>query len=181
MSSQDYRSALDAAIKEYATLEQEKRALDDRLAQLGQTVGTLTRLLGLAPTVPLGLTDACRMILRRGDPMTPVEVRNRLTAIGIDMSKYANDLAAVHTILKRLNDSGELRFIPRTPGKHQYAWNTPTTQVAVSRDIVSVMHDATHEREAMRVTSVPDDSQEGTGQPSLARRAKRQRSKKAQK
>jgi hypothetical protein len=123
MTSQDYRLALDAAIKEYEDLGQQKRALDDRLAQLGQTVGSLTRLLGLTPTVPLGLTDACRMILRRGDPMTPVEVRNRLLAIGIDMSKYANDLAAVHTILKRLSASGELRFIPGAAGKHQYAWN----------------------------------------------------------
>ena len=49
--------------------------------------------------------------------MTPVAVRNRLVlAIGIDMSKYANDLAAVHTILKRLNSSGELRFIAGTRG-----------------------------------------------------------------
>src|SRR5882672_11791195 len=111
MANQDYRLALDAATKEYEDLAQQKRALDDRLAQLGQTVGSLTRLLGLPPTVPLGLTDACRMILRRGDPTTPVEVRNRLLAIGIDMSKYANDLAAVHTILKRLSASGELRFI----------------------------------------------------------------------
>ena len=48
--------------------------------------------------------------------MTPVDVRDRLLAIGIDMSKYANDLAAVHTILKRLNASGELRIIARGPG-----------------------------------------------------------------
>ena len=103
-------------MKEFEALGQEKRAIDDRLAQLGQTIGTLTRLLGLTPTVPLGLTDACRMVLRRGEPMTPIEVRDRLRAIGIDVSKYANDLAAVHTILKRLNQAGELRFIPRGDG-----------------------------------------------------------------
>jgi hypothetical protein len=182
MTSQDYRLALDAAMKEYEDLGQQKRALDDRLAQLGQTVGSLTRLLGLTPTVPLGLTDACRMILRRGDPMTPVEVRNRLLAIGIDMSKYANDLAAVHTILKRLSASGELRFISGAAGKHQYAWNQPTTSAGLSKDIVSASHDAAHEREAMRVTVLPDDSREdvGAGRPSPARRAKR-RPKKARK
>jgi len=149
MTDDNYRTALDAAIKEYEALGEQRRALDDRMAQLGQTIGTLTRLLGLTPTVPLGLTDACRMVLRSGHPMTPVEVRDRLLAIGIDVSKYANDLAAVHTILKRLNASGELRFITRQPGKHQYAWNGPTTPVALKPDIVARMHDATHEREVM--------------------------------
>jgi len=87
MTDQDYRAALDAALKEYETLGREKGAIDDRLAQLGQTIGTLTRLLGLTPTVPLGLTDACRMILRHGEPLKPVAVRDRLVSIGIDMSK----------------------------------------------------------------------------------------------
>ena len=175
MTEQDYRAALDAAVREYETLGREKGAIDDRLAQLGQTIGTLTRLLGLTPTVPLGLTDACRMILRHGEPLTPVAVRDRLVSIGIDMSKYANDLAAVHTILKRLNSSGELRFIPGTPGSHQYVWNRATTPVALTRDIVSVMHDATHEREAMRVTAVPEDED---GSP-RATRTKRPASRKA--
>src|SRR5260370_3176966 len=125
MTYEAYRAALAAAIKEYEALGRQRREVDDRLAQLGQTIGTLTRLLGLTPTVPLGLTDACRMVLRGGQPMTPVEVRDRLMAIGVDVSKYANDLAAVHTILKRLNGSGELRFVPREPGKHKYVRNTP--------------------------------------------------------
>jgi hypothetical protein len=153
MTAGNYRAALDAAIKEYEALGEQRRALDDRMAQLGQTIGTLTRLLGLTPTVPLGLTDACRMVLRSGHPMTPVEVRDRLLAIGIDVSKYANDLAAVHTILKRLNTSGELRVIARAPGKHQYAWNGPSNRVAQTPDIVAHMHDATHEREVMRATT----------------------------
>jgi hypothetical protein len=172
MTSLDYRGALDAAIKEYEDLQQQKRALDDRLAQIGQTVGSLTRLLGLTPTVPLGLTDACRMILRRGHPMTPVEVRNRLLAIGVDMSKYANDLAAVHTILKRLRASGEARVIS-SAGKHRYAWSQ-STPATLTRDIVSVMHDATHEREAMRVTDVPEN---GDGSPRSPRPRRRTSSK----
>jgi hypothetical protein len=177
MTEQDYRAALDAALREYETLGREKGAIDDRLAKLGQTIGTLTRLLGLTPTVPLGLTDACRMILRHGEPLTPVAVRDRLVSIGIDMSKYANDLAAVHTILKRLNSSGELRFISGTPGSNQYVWNraiTPAGSVP-TRDIVSAMHDAAHERQAMRVTAVPEDEDRRPG----VSRAKRPASRKA--
>jgi hypothetical protein len=175
MTASDYRAALDAAIKEYEALGKQRREIDDRLAQLGQTIGTLTRLLGLAPTVPLGLTDACRMVLRNGHPMTPVEVRDRLLAIGIDVSKYANDLAAVHTILKRLNSSGELRFIPREPGKHQYAWNRPTTPLALTPDIVARMHDATHEREAMRVTAVPSEEEASSPRRSRTKQIKKRR------
>jgi hypothetical protein len=173
MTSRDYQAALAAAIQEYEALGQQRRAIEDRIAQLGQTIGTLTRLLGLTPTVPLGLTDACRMVLRAGRPMTPVEVRDRLLAIGMDMSKYANDLAAVHTILKRLNASGELRFVPGGPGKPQYAWNRPITPIALTRDIVAHMHDATHEREAMHATTEPPEDEDETQPPSRGPRLKR--------
>src|SRR5947209_8643020 len=128
MTHEDYRRALASAIAEYEELGAKRQAVDKRLAELAQTIGTLSQLLGLTPTVPLGLTDAIRLVMRgAGVPMTPVDVRDRLHAIGFDVSKYSNDLAAVHTILKRLNESGELRFIPRTAGRHQYTWNRAAT------------------------------------------------------
>ncbi len=135
MSSTDYRSALDAAIKEYESLGEQRRTIDDRLAQLAQTIGTLSRLLGLTPTVPMGLTDACRLALRgAGLPLTPLEVRDRLLSIGVDLSVYANDLSAIHTVLKRLNESGEIKFITKGTGKPAYIWNHPLrSQVAGSR------------------------------------------------
>jgi len=155
MTHEDYRRALDAATREYEELGARRQAIDKRLAELAQTIGTLSKLIGLTPTVPLGLTDAVRLIMRGGVPMTPIDVRDRLHAIGFDVSKYVNDLAAVHTILKRLNESGELRFIPRGPGQHQYTLNQPSTVVALGPDIVRFMHENRHEQEAMRAT---DDS-----------------------
>jgi hypothetical protein len=152
MTHEDYRRALEAATREYEELGAKRNAIDKRLAELGQTIGTLTRLLGYTPTVPFGLTDAVRMIMRGGVPMTPIEVRDRLRAIGFDVSKYANDLAAVHTILKRLNESGELRFLPRTPGKHQYMLNRPSTVVALGPDVVRYMRENQLEQEAARAT-----------------------------
>ena len=67
MTSEDYRSALAAAIKEYETLGERRREIDNRLAQLAQTIGTLSRLLGLTPTVPMSITDAVRPGAPSGD------------------------------------------------------------------------------------------------------------------
>jgi hypothetical protein len=144
VTTEDYREALASASREYEDLGQQRRDVDDRLAQLAQTIGTLARLIGLTPTVPLGLTDACRLALRTGVPMTPIEVRDRLLAIGVDLSKYSNDLAAIHTVLKRLNEAGEARFIPRGPGKHAYLWARPARAIAIGPEIAEFIRGAGH-------------------------------------
>jgi hypothetical protein len=139
----EYRTALASAIKEYEDLGQRRREIDDRLAQLAQTIGTLNRLLGLTPTVPLGLTDACRLAVRAaGLPLTPLEVRDRLLAMGFNLSVYTSELSAIHTVLRRLNEAGEIRFVPRA-GKHAYIWNHPPATVVVGHDTAaSIRHDS---------------------------------------
>ena len=135
----DYKRALDAAVREYEELGRQRSVLDARLTQLAQSIGTLCKLCGLAPAMPWGLTDACRTILRNaGVPMSPTEVRDRLFAIGFDLSKYSNELAAIHTVLRRLNDSGEVRFIA-APGKHLYRWNAPPRVVAVGPEVAEYL------------------------------------------
>jgi hypothetical protein len=135
MNSADYRSALESAVMEYEALGEQRRDIDNRLAQLAQTIGTLTRLLGLTPTVPMSITDTIRLAMRSGVPMTPLEVRERLLAIGVDLSTYANDLAVIHTVLKRLNEAGELRLIPKTNGKNAYLWAKPPRAMALGPEI----------------------------------------------
>jgi hypothetical protein len=108
MSTDHYRRALDAAAREYEQAMADRAALETRIAQLQQTIGTLTRLCGFEPTVQWGLTDACRTLLRAaGRPLTPIEMRDRLASVGFDLSRYSNALAAVHTTVKRLAESGE--------------------------------------------------------------------------
>lgn len=161
MTTDDYRRALAAAIREYEALGQQRQDVDKRLAEIAQTIGTLSRLCGLVPTVPLGLTEACRLVVRgAGVPVTPTDVRQRLQTIGFDLSKYSNDLAAIHTILKRLNESGELRFIPRgnESGKHAYLWNHGPHVVALGSDIAAFMRDANLEREATHAIEEPPPS-----------------------
>ena len=135
MTSEDYRTALAAAIKEYEALGEQRREVDKRLSQLAQTIGTLSKLIGLTPTVPLGLTDAVRLALRAGVPMTPMDVRDRLQAIGVDLSIYSSELAVIHTVLKRLNEAGEIRIVPRPDGKPQYLWFAPQRVVTLGPEI----------------------------------------------
>jgi hypothetical protein len=175
MTHEDYRRALESATREYEELGAKRQAIDSRLAELAQTIGTLSKLLGLTPTVPLGLTDAIRLVVRgAGVPMTPTDVRDRLRAIGFDVSKYANDLAAVHTILKRLNESGELRFVARVGTGHQYTWNRPLTPVALGPDILRFMRENAHEHEAMHATDddVPPPPRRGSARVVRTKRSR---------
>jgi hypothetical protein len=135
VTQDSYRTALEAAVREYEALGEQRRDLDRRLSHLAQTIGTLSRLMGLVPTVPLGLTDACRLVLRGGLPMTPMAVRDRLLEIGVDLSIYSSELSAIHTVLKRLNEAGEIRLLPRPNGKSAYLWQVPPTAVAIGPEV----------------------------------------------
>jgi hypothetical protein len=135
VTTADYRAALEAAAKEYEELGEQRRKIDERLTQLAQTIGTLSRLIGLTPTVPLSITDAVRLAMRAGVPMTPPEVRDRLLSIGFDLSNYSNEMAVIHTVLKRLNEAGEIRLIPKPGGKHAYLWVKPAKVIAIGPEI----------------------------------------------
>ena len=151
MSDEQYRHALEAAAREYEALGAQRQQIDKRLAELAQTISSLSRLCGFEPTVSLGLTDACRLVLRgAGVPLTPVDVRDRLKAFGFDLSRYTNDLAAVHTTLKRLNEAEELRFTVRTggekAGEKAYVWNRPARAAQLGPDVAAVMRDMEEKR-----------------------------------
>jgi hypothetical protein len=159
----EYRKALDAACREYEELGRQRIVLDARLAQLAQSIGTLMKLLGFATIMPWGLTDACRVVLRNANiPMSPTEVRDRLAAIGFDLSKYSNELAAIHTVLRRLNDAGEIGFVA-APGKHLYRWKAPPRVMAIGPEVAEYLRQAGETRPAK--PSVPKP----------ARRAKKER------
>jgi hypothetical protein len=133
-TAEDYQRALESACREYETLTRQRADLDGRIAQLTQTIGSLTRLCGYVPTVPMGLTEACRMVLKAaGHPLTALEVRAQLDAMGIDLSKYSSDLSAIHTVLKRLTQSGEATFVARGWDKPGYRWDLPIAAPPTAR------------------------------------------------
>jgi len=129
MSKDEYRRALDAAVREYEKLSAEYAALEGRLSQLKHSIAALTKLCGYEPTVPLGLTDACRLVLRNAtQPLTALEVRDRLASIGVGLDRHSNPLASIHTVLKRLHDAGELAERDRDderPARTAYVFALP--------------------------------------------------------
>jgi hypothetical protein len=72
--------------------------------------------------------------------------------MGIDLSRYENDLAAIHTTLKRLNQSGEVRFIPQAWGKPAYQWMAPRVYTASNRAEVDALIDRPAVRKALLST-----------------------------
>jgi hypothetical protein len=152
MPDDDYRRALEAAVREYEALGEQRQQLDRRLAELAQTMSTLSRLCGIVPTVSVGLTEVCRLALRAaGVPLTPLEVRDRVRSFGFDLGRYTNELAAVHTTLKRLNDAGELRFIARPgTGEKAYVWDRPARAAMLGPDIAAVKRDMDEKRRPTR-------------------------------
>jgi hypothetical protein len=138
VTSSDYRQALETAIREYEGLVHERQDIDKRLAQLAQTISTLNRLCGFTVNVFWGMTDACRVVLRNaGHPMTPTEVRDRLEAIGLDLSKYTNSLSAIHTVIKRLVEAQEVRLVELESGRFAYEWQRPAKSLALNEEALA--------------------------------------------
>ena len=72
-------------------------------------------LYALATDEPLefigNLADACRAVLREGKPLTPLEVRKGIVALGYNLTKHKNPQASIHSVLKRLVESGDLKHV----------------------------------------------------------------------
>jgi hypothetical protein len=66
--------------------------------------------------------------------MTPADVRDRLLAIGVDLSGYTNPLSAIHTVLKRLRQAGELRLAHTSASGRTYVWSGRPIAAAVGAE-----------------------------------------------
>jgi hypothetical protein len=148
-----YKQALDAARKELADLATQHTSIEQRIAKLRQTIATLTALsedpddedalvympsevqrtqqhvlaaLMGAVGKNMPLSDAVREVLKAGGkPMTPVQVRDGLIRMGIDIEdKYTKALAVIHKALKRLVEKDEVEKGTTPDGRSTYCWKT---------------------------------------------------------
>jgi hypothetical protein len=135
MTTDSYKQALKTAVHERDSLLNERAKIDEKIARLGTMIESLRPLCDdeesemetmkfQAALSEYGLADACRFILKNMDRfMTPISIRNALAAKGYDLGEQTNALASIHSICKRLVQSGEA--IEQTvEGKAFYKWNT---------------------------------------------------------
>lgn len=121
---------------ERAQAEQSLAEIDERIAKITPKVIGLAALVDEVPedselgqflieTASMGITDAVRTVLRSTPGlMQPLDVRNALIRMGVNLRDYKNQLAVIGSTLKRLEESGEV--VKSTPqGKPWYSWSRP--------------------------------------------------------
>ncbi len=123
MVKQDYQKALAAARTEMQQLLKQREETDARISQLKKTIEGLAALCGEQPEYmkglreklpamfdSIGISDAIRELLFESTtPMFATRLRDALIARGIDLSRYANELAVIHNTLKRLEGQGDIQ------------------------------------------------------------------------
>jgi hypothetical protein len=118
MSWEEYSAALQAAVIEREQLIKQRDAINTRLLQLDANIRSLAVLAAQTEAIqPLqcqqvSLRDAIGAVFRNagGQPLSPVEVRNTLLAMGFDLSGLANQMSAIHNTLRRMVPS-ELSYV----------------------------------------------------------------------
>ncbi|MDD5544929.1 MAG: helix-turn-helix domain-containing protein [Acidobacteriia bacterium] len=148
MTKETYQEALKQAEKELSDLNiklsnliKNKNAIDRRIAKVSGTIAGLKSLIDEDDTdiQNLGLTDACRDVLRSVyHSLTVKEVCERLQEEGFDTAKYVRPDSAVATIMQRLHERGEAKRTTDA-GELRYEWNrSPTAPPGMHRVSSSV-------------------------------------------
>ncbi len=122
-------SELERVIKERLEFEREIEDRDRQIAALNQTIRAIAPLIGEKPPemaldpelAASGMTDCVRAILSKAtEPVTASEIRESLESLGFDMKSYSNPLATIHTVLRRLTESGEVESTHEMPAVKKF-------------------------------------------------------------
>jgi hypothetical protein len=137
MKTAAYRTALYETKQDVARHLVKRQKLDHKIAQLQALVTNLQNLSAaqdrknfekgvdrvIKANTDVGVTDCVRVILKETFlPMTAAEIKKAIEDRKYNLTVYKNPLAVIHTILKRLVKSDEVRVIPQPGGKKVYQW-----------------------------------------------------------
>jgi len=141
MTTRNYHRILYEAKQDLARHLVKRQKLDQKIARLHAVVSDLQNLCAeqdqknfenrvervIKKDLKGGITESTRAILQENFfPMTASELKGKIEARKLQLARYANPLAVIHTILKRLVQSGEARVVPRPEGKKAYQWVSST-------------------------------------------------------
>jgi len=137
MTMKNYHRTLFEAKQDLARHLVKRQSLDQKIARLQAVVSDLQNLCAerdqsnlekridrvIKADLTVGITESARVILKENFfPMTASEVKEKIEARKLNLARYSNPLAVIHTILKRLVQSGEVRVVPQAKNKNAYQW-----------------------------------------------------------
>jgi hypothetical protein len=140
MPKANYQRTLFEAKQDLARHLVRRQKLDQDIARLQAVVTDLQNLCAeqdrrnfrnnvdrvIKADLTVGTTESARVILRDNFfPLTAGEVREKIEARKLNLARYSNPLAVIHTVLKRLVQAGEVRIVPQAKGKKAYQWISP--------------------------------------------------------
>jgi len=141
MAKRNYHRMLYDAKQNLAELLVQRQKLDQEIARAHTVVTELQNLCAdqdqrnfwrgaervIKADLKVGITDAVRVILQENFfPMTAVDLKKQIEARKLNIQRYANPLAVVHTVLKRLIQSGDVRIVTPINGLKAYQWISST-------------------------------------------------------
>jgi hypothetical protein len=129
----NHKQAIEEALTKLREIAAQRDALEAQMGKLHLAVRALCNLVDDKAEreayktvleryrVRMGVSDLVRHCLHTFDaPMTPVEIRNFIVNYGSEASTQPNLLQSVHTILKRMAESGEATPDTNADGEKAY-------------------------------------------------------------
>jgi len=102
----DFNPTLEALYRQHAEAIQQRDFWTTRVLQIEQAIRGLANVTAQSAAVSqfqLDLGEAILIALRNaGQQMSPTDIRNTLVAMGADLKRFRNPMAAIHSSLQRL-------------------------------------------------------------------------------
>ena len=119
-----YVTALARARLDMERLVEKRKSIDERISRLKLTISGLEAIAEppIAPAKRLseneGLTKTIQTVfaLTRGQKLLPAEIRDKCEELGYKWKTADNALQAIHAVLKRLLEKGEIKKTGEGPG-----------------------------------------------------------------
>jgi len=160
----DYRRALFQANQDLARCLVRRQKIDQKVARLRALINHLEEVCAVRDrkhfenrvervvkqSLNKGITESARVLLKESSlPMTAQELKESMEARKIDVSRYSNPLAVIHTVLKRLVQSGEVKVVPGKQGGKAYQWVSTTDKLLaeLQQSGISISHQQDHPKE----------------------------------